>query len=372
LTTTAILVNMPGKAAHRLDSPYVTGVFFESDAELASFTDWVVPLALVRAMAVGMRLDISAPLSARLAQNLETIQDIYAAWIPGFKHIVVDFPTTQQRQPASGVSLFFSGGVDSFYSLVKHRAEIDNLILVHGFDVPLADTKSFGLAEARAQEAARLFGKRLIIVRTNLRSEQMPNLPCEWRMYHGAALATVAHSLAPQHSKIYLASGHSYANPHPRGSHPLLDPLWSSEAVELVHDGGETRVDKLRRLVLEPEVISRIRVCWQNSGEYNCGRCEKCLRTMLAIRGLGLGRCSAFPDTLAPGIVRQQELSPDALLFWRELTHLDLPSDLASAVRSAVRSAECGLPPHSGTLRREVRRGLCALGQIVRVLRSLT
>ena len=38
----------------------------------------------------------------------------------------------------------------------------------------------------------------------------------------------------------------TYAHLGPLGSHPLLDPLWSSEDVELVHDGCEaTRLDKL-------------------------------------------------------------------------------------------------------------------------------
>ncbi len=40
---------------------------------------------------------------------------------------------------ASGIACFFSGGVDSFYTLLKHREEITHIIFVHGFDIALED-----------------------------------------------------------------------------------------------------------------------------------------------------------------------------------------------------------------------------------------
>src|SRR5574337_867736 len=35
------------------------------------------------------------------------------------------------------VAVFFSGGLDSFYTLLKRRNEIDSLVFIHGFDIPL-------------------------------------------------------------------------------------------------------------------------------------------------------------------------------------------------------------------------------------------
>jgi hypothetical protein len=356
--------DMHSLTTFRLESSNLPGVFVESDVELTSSPDWFVPLALLRAMADRRSLTIAEPISRTLATSLDTIQDIYASWVPALRRVATSCSTTE-RQAAQGVSVFFSGGVDSFYSLLKHRGEIDNLILIHGFDISLADTNTFALAEAQARSAADLFGKRLIVVRTNLHWEQKPNLPCGWGMYHGAALAAIVHALTTCHSKVYIASSFSYADLHPWGSHPLLDPLWSSEAVQIIHDGGETRVEKLRAMVQYPEMLSRLRVCWENSGELNCGRCEKCLRTMLALRGLG-AQSAAFPDTLTPQMVRIQELTRDSVLFWRELLGLNLPSDLAAAVRGTIRDWEVGLPPHASTFRREVKRCLYASRQIIR------
>jgi hypothetical protein len=286
--------------------------------------------------------------------------------------------------PCNGVSLFFSSGVDSFYSLIMHRDEVDNLLLVHGFDLPLADTDTFAQAEARAREVARLFGKRLIVLRTNMRWErpsvpvltnmrwEWPHVPCGWEMSHGAAMAAVAHALAPNHGKVYIASSHSYADLHPWGSHPLLDPLWSSNSVKIIHDGGETRINKLRALASYPEALARLRVCVESLGSHNCGRCEKCVRTMLGLRALGIDACVAFPDTLTPRLVRQQILKEDTVLHWRELLCPGLPPALHAAVQSAIHSYDEGLPPRNGNFRRDVLRCLVATRRAAREFMAAT
>jgi hypothetical protein len=343
------------------------GIWIESDVPLTDTPQWSIPLWLVKAVAEGEPANLGS-VSPLLASNLATIRDIFAAWIDGGHQVPLNFERSfDVTTPSNGVSLFFSGGVDSFYSLIKHRDEVENLVLVHGFDVPLADTKTFALAEMQAREAARIFGKRLIVVRTNLHWEQ-PRIPCSWGMYHGAALAAVAHALEPNHGKVYIASSYSYADLHPWGSHPLLDPLWSSEAVQIVHDGGETRIDKLRTVVQHPEALARLRVCWENLGNYNCGMCEKCIRTMLGLRALGIDRCAAFPDTLTPDLVRRQELSHDSALFWRELLCPGLPPSLHAAVQLAIHSHDAGLPPRTGKWKRGVKRWLYAARNAGRAL----
>ncbi len=345
------------------------GIWIESDAPLAGTPEWSIPFRLVQAVAAGEAANLGS-VSPRLASNLATIRDIYAAWIDGHRVPLSFEPSPTCPAPHSGVSLFFSCGVDSFYSLIKHQDEIENLVLVHGFDVPLAESTTFGLVEAQARDVARLFGKRLIVVRTNSHWEQ-PKIPCGWIMYFGALLAAVAHALAPNHGKVYIPSGSSYADMKPAGSHPLLDPLWSSEMVQIVHDDPKARIDKLRILIQYPEVMARLRVCWEFNGQYNCGLCEKCIRTMLALRALGIDRCAAFPDTLTPELVRQQRLSDSSVVFWRELLDPGLPPALYAAVRSAIHSYDTGMPPRTGTWKREVKRCLFAIRQSARVLISV-
>jgi len=138
-------------------------------------------------------------------------------------------------------------------------------------------------------------------------------------------LMAVAYALAPITGRC---TSHRPTRRTPiwnRGYASLLDPLWSSDAVEIVHDGPNTRIEKLRLLVQYPEIMARLRVCWENIGKYNCGLCEKCIRTMLALRALGIDRCAVFPDTLTPELVRQHELNRDSVLCWRELLCPGLP-----------------------------------------------
>lgn len=343
-------------------------IWIESDAPLADKPQWSIPLQLMNAVASGEPVDLGR-ISPLLASNLATIRDIYTAWIDGHTAPLKFELSSSVAVPASGVSLFFSGGVDSFYSLIKHRDEIDNLILVHGFDIPLENAEAFALAEAPAREVAQLFGKRLIVVKTNLREKQ-PSIPGGWEMYHGAAIMAVAYALAPNHGKVYIASSYSYANLHTWGSHPLTDPLWSTEALQIIHDGGETRMDKLRTLVQYPEVIERLRVCWEQLEVYNCGHCEKCVRTMLGLRAHGIDHLAALPGTLTPEFVRQQPLSHGSVLFWREFLDAGLPPVLNDAVRSAIHSYNSGLPPRTGQFKRAVKRWLIALRNAGRALMS--
>src|SRR5688572_26810792 len=140
---------------HRLSSDRLPGLYIEADTPLASTPDWEVPLLLFKGMMAGTDVDIDEPISARMAGNLNAIQEIYTAWIGGGRVVRVTAPV-KQRQPSVGVSVFFSGGVDSFYSLMKHRDEIDNIILIHGFDIPLDNPQSWAEAEKLGRQAAAL------------------------------------------------------------------------------------------------------------------------------------------------------------------------------------------------------------------------
>src|ERR1035438_3636161 len=99
------------------------GIWIESDVPLADTPQWSIPLRLVKAVADGEAANLGS-VSPLLASNLETIRDIYAAWIDGSHQIPLAFELSSDAAlAAKGVSLFFSGGVDSFYSLIKHRDE---------------------------------------------------------------------------------------------------------------------------------------------------------------------------------------------------------------------------------------------------------
>src|SRR5690606_26336313 len=104
-----------------------------------------------------------------------------------------------------------------------------------------------------------------------------------------------------------------YADDIPWGSHPDLDKHWSSESLEFVHDGCDLgRIEKVRFISQSDVAMETLRVCFRTPTDaLNCGRCEKCLRTMINLRIVGaLERCQTFATALEPEKIARL-LAPD-------------------------------------------------------------
>jgi hypothetical protein len=86
----------------------------------------------------------------------------------------------------------------------------------------------------------------------------------------------------------------SYNQLHPTAAHPLLDPLYGNEGVEIIHDGAEAgRPEKLEKVAACESALANLVVCLDEMNS-NCGRCMKCLRTMVALESLGV-KGAPFP-----------------------------------------------------------------------------
>jgi hypothetical protein len=298
--------------------------FTARGAELVASTDAGLAALLLPTMRVGGPLVVRGATSLQLVASLPKIQQIIRNWEQRFpsyavyRAVTVDAPNHVESPPPRRrrVAAFFSGGVDSFYTLAQHRDEIDALVYVHGFDVAIDDERLDEQVTSQLRAAALALNKPLVEIRTDLRtfSDRYSN----WLDYHGSALASIALLLATEFERMYVPATLTYAHLIPLGSHPLLDPLWSTENVELIHDGCEaSRLDKLALLANDPVAQAHLRVCWENrKGRYNCGSCEKCLRTMVALRALGvLSSFETFPDTIKPSAIAKIEL-PEIRYTW--------------------------------------------------------
>jgi hypothetical protein len=262
-----------------------------------------VCLSVIPAMRTGEHVAVhGGPVSAKMLAGVPRVQAQYAKWYPELKVVPFDAlpQTTSPGHDARGVGCFFSGGVDSFYSVLQHADEVDTVIFAHGFDVPLANTNLRDRVSTQLRAAAGALGKRLIEVETNAREFLDPF--GNWGKHtHGPALASVAHLLAGEVRKVYIPSSGTRDEDLAWGSHSAVDPLWSSEAVEIVHDDDTVnRFQKTAFVARSPVALAHLRVCWENrDNAYNCGRCEKCLRTMLTLRlNHALDRCKTFEAPL--------------------------------------------------------------------------
>jgi|SRR5271157_25569 hypothetical protein len=82
-------------------------IWIESEVPLADTPQWTIPLRLTKAVATGEIANLGS-VSPLLASNLETIRDIYAAWIEDGHRVKLNFElSSDAAPPSSGVSMFF-------------------------------------------------------------------------------------------------------------------------------------------------------------------------------------------------------------------------------------------------------------------------
>jgi hypothetical protein len=310
-----------------------------------TLADVFLPLAVFPALRSGGTLSSAGAISPLLAESLDEIQSIFTAWYPAeFSRFELDAPlrrTTTEAHPR--VASCFTGGVDSFHTVTLHRDELTSLLFGHGFDIPLEEKEYLEMVSMRLSEAAAAIGLPLLEPESNFRS--VLDASGLWLEHtHGAAIVATALALAPSNfSTLHIPSTQSYRYVGPLGSHPMLDPLWSTEYLRIRHDSfGVDRAHKTAAIAANEVARRFLRVCWQSRSAYNCGECEKCTRTMIGLDLAGvLDEFETFPDeldlrrveTLKLGDLSKIDMVQDCLdLAIRQPAKADLAAALATAI----------------------------------------
>lgn len=289
----------PASAAHRrlsVPGPIDPGWLAGAQRNVAIAHDWF-------AGAGTLELDVRrAPLSRRFARLADR----------------------QRSDAADGVALCFTGGVDSFHMLLTSSVRPTHLLFVAGFDIDLSDDERLGQMHTTLTEVGVATGTTPIVVTTDLRPHPL-FASLSWEFTHGAALATIGHLLHDTIGTLLIAPSYPTNRLRPWGSRPDLDPNWGIPGgLRIIHgDTSISRSDRLAEIADDPTVQGHLRVCWQNvPGALNCGRCEKCVRTMTCLAGLGrLEAFTTFPDRddLVGRLDALAPLAPQTLAFWEDL-----------------------------------------------------
>jgi len=320
--------------------------FKASEGPLARGYEPLLAAGMLPAMKVNQPLNIPGPVSPKLLASAQTLQEMFIKWFQGFRKITIqsDPGIADEAGRASDVGAFFSGGVDSFYTYLKHQDDITKLILIHGFDMKLEKTALRAKVSGEIRRIAEELGKPLIEIETNVR-EFSDQYTVFQEHYGGSLLASIGLLLSPQFRKIYIPATDPYDHLFLENTHPLLDPLWSTENLIFVHDGCEAgRVEKIERVIESDVALKYLRVCyWNHDDAYNCCRCEKCLRTMISLQALGvLDRCATFNKPLDLDAVSLMDIRYEILYLVEEnLRALEQSSgnaELTEVVRSCIRN----------------------------------
>jgi hypothetical protein len=200
--------------------------------------------------------------------------------------------------------------------------------------------RSFETAVDRNTGFVEGAGKTLIPVATNYFSfGYRYNL--SRTLTQGNSLACIALILG--FPLVYVPAAYSYSQLIPLGSHPLTDPLWSNGSVRIVHDGAEVRrVDKVVKIARNGDALANLRVCFTDMN-VNCGRCSKCLRTMIPLALLDVPS-APFPPLPPPGSLSRMRLANEnELRYFRENFDPALGTahpELKRALRTVLRRYE--------------------------------
>lgn len=330
--------------------------FSSSDAQLEPSIDAYVSALLIPAAERGERLVAEAPISSLWLRNGERRARVVDRWW-GLTPAVSGPPPTagaERRRPRLQTALCFTGGADSTHVLRAEGRRIDALLFVHGYDIPLDDAERMAHAERSVRAVGAAAGTKVVVVRTNLR-EHPSFAGTNWEWVHGGALAAVGHLLTRTIGRLLIASSFPYDDDSPWGSHWRLDSLWSSERLEISHVGADLwRSEKLLELAADGLAQEHLRVCWQRFAGpgANCGRCEKCVRTMLVLDQAGrLGDFRVFDQTepLAARVSALPHIGSHLAPVYRAMLDRGLPDATAESVRSLLaRSEERAAPPPEG------------------------
>jgi hypothetical protein len=352
----------------------------------ASILVATLPLALVTGE---RRITMAPPVCAYLYDHLRNAAELFSARDVGYAELALDLER-ELASPAPSANrrsaVCLSGGVDSLAArLENHRSlspdhpervrdalyffGLNTYDFEEGQPVParLAWNREFA---GRLRDHCQAIGMTLIPVATNIRS-LYPDWPAWANVGEAAALAAGAHAMSGRIHSLTIAGGGAGAAGAEAGSEPSLDPLYSSYRLNVrsVH-GTVNRLEKTKMLAGDPASLSVLRVCYTfdvpspGTEAHNCGKCEKCLRTMLALLVHdALDRAPTFPvHSITPAMLEGLTLDPTAhrqvLLYHTIATLLRARGrgDLADAIEARLDHFRRRPQPSRSLLQRILRR----------------
>jgi len=202
----------------------------------------------------------------------------------------------QKQQWGCGTGI--SCGVDSFYAVLKHfNSEYPSRKLTHlcifnnGSINNCYGEKNIPHVKQKVFERAQTVAKELNLPLLQLESNFQYVVPQSHVRTHTYMDALAIYALQKLWQTYYYSSAYSFYNfsleknmdSDPAHFEPFLLDCFSTSKLKIISSGSEgDRNDKIDFIVDNPIAQKYLHVCLKR-GETNCGRCAKCIRTLLAL-----------------------------------------------------------------------------------------
>src|SRR5699024_9178699 len=171
---------------------------------------------------------------------------------------------------------------------------------------PVLPTKTVEALLASIDDIGEALKIPAVRVATNLRDVLEPT--CDWpNESHGSVLAGAALLLRPLLGRTIISATQWTPTAQWWGSHPDLDTRWNVSGWRLLHEDADRR--RWQRVVTVSRsqlALDTLQVCFHTDQPSNCGRCEKCLRTMTSLTAAGaLDNATTFAEPLRTAPIRE-------------------------------------------------------------------
>lgn len=293
----------------------IVDLFFETSmdyaADLSCNPNAFLTACILPAMRFGEeRIAIDTPICPELKLGLEAAMHCLTSWYGSPRKVI---PIEAPLQIASPTPLkpragcFFSGGIDALTMVLNNRRHIprqhpssfQDAMIVYGIlkeENQENKTVSYQEVIKAVEPLAKDAELNLIPIFTNARTQILdldPKVRFWQKEFQGAFLSAVAHAFVNRFSSVSIASSFNLDEQEPWGSHPFLDPQYSSSTLRIRHeDVTLSRLEKAQILGKWDTAIQQLGVCnHQNrnrTDNRNCGQCEKCIRTKMELLVAGL------------------------------------------------------------------------------------
>lgn len=209
--------------------------------------------------------------------------------------VVKNVPSITGRSAA-----FFSGGVDAWCTLTRHLDEKPDLITIWGSDIPCENISGWNVLRNALTQCATNLSLPLITIRSSFRkcinepvldTTYYPVLHDGW--WHGAqhGIGLIGHAAPCNYLRgvttQYIAASFSPEDGQVScASWPTIDNFVRYAGCQTIHDAFITRQQKIKEIVnfsIKTNTRIPLHVCWKTIDGHNCGKCEKCCRTILAL-----------------------------------------------------------------------------------------
>lgn len=254
-------------------------------------------LALIYyAQTKGYNIKCIQPVSERLLYQLQTYylpitSKCHKSYEQDIK-ISAEYESTPLEN-AGKVVASLSRGVDSFYTIVKHlnssdKYKITNLFLTDYFNTFTSETEyrqRYEKLKASARIISDELGIELTAVYTNLYDFNHPY----WVDMFAFKYFSCIYALGKLFKTFLYSSGYEIKDfdlsaTNKDSSHYDLFSvdMANTDRISFYSSGGEvTRIQKMQYIAKNKVVQKRLYVC--NFKEYNCGSCDKCMRTQFEL-----------------------------------------------------------------------------------------